>query len=287
MKIAISGSHGLIGRHLIESLKTSNHQIICIDRLFLSYDKKEKLCSIIDSTDVVINLAGASIDQKWSSDGKKAILESRIDSTRALVSAINQLKNKPKIFISASAVGAYETDSICDESKTEYGTNFLADVCSQWEAEAKKVSTDVRLVIPRFGVVLASDGGAFPKMVHLFQLFLGGKIATGQQGFSWIHIDDAVTIIEFIISTPKAIGIINVTVPQSTDNQMLTNALSSQLRKPSWLSTPRFLLRLILGEREMLITQGHKIYPGKLYNLGYQFKFSTIDTAVWDLHHKY
>jgi uncharacterized protein (TIGR01777 family) len=287
MKIAISGSNGLIGRHLIESLKRSNHQIICIDRLFLSPDKKEKLCSIIESSDVIVNLAGASINQKWSNEGKKTILESRINSTRALVDAINHLKHKPKTFISASAIGAYEIDSICDESETGYGTNFLADVCRKWEAEAKKVSSDVRLVIPRFGVVLAADGGAFPKMVQLFRFYLGGKIATGQQGFSWIHIDDAVSIIEFLINTPKAEGIINITVPQSTDNQMLTNALSSQLRKPSWVSTPRFLLRLILGEREMLITQGQKIYPGKLYNLGYQFKFSTIDSAVLDLHHKY
>ncbi|MDD2799030.1 MAG: TIGR01777 family oxidoreductase [Bacteroidales bacterium] len=283
MKIAISGSHGLLANYLIKSFHQHGHTVAPINRRLLSNENFDALQKIIQGCDVVINMAGEPINQRWNRAGKKRIHDSRILTTRAIVKAINCLEKKPKLFISASAIGAYPIDAICDETEIRYGDNFLAEVCRAWEFEAQKISSDVRLVIPRIGIVLAPDGGVFPQIIMPFKFFVGGKIASGEQGFSWIHIDDLVSIFEFMIDTPEAKGILNVTVPQNTDNHIFTQAISLELNRPSWLNIPRFLLKLVLGEREILITQGQKIYPGKLFQLGYQFIHPTIESAIWNL----
>ena len=283
MKIAISGSNGLIASYLIEALRKNNHQVIPIDRTLLLPSNADSLRHTLESCDAVINLAGATINQRWNARNKKLIYDSRIESTRALVLAINSLKQKPNVFISTSAVGAYPIDAISDENDTRYGENFLAQVCKDWETEARNISSKVRLVIPRFGVVLASDGGAFPQMCIPFRLFLGGKIATGLQGLSWIHIDDLVNGLLLTLNNEKVEGIVNFTSPQITDNALFTSALSKITNRPAWFTIPKFILHLILGDQAQLLTEGQKIMPKKLIDLGFHFQYPTLDLAIQKL----
>lgn len=283
MKIAISGSNGFIASYLIEALRKNNHQVIPIDRVLLLPSNADSLCRTLESCEAVINLAGATINQRWNARNKKLIYDSRIETTRALVLAINSLKQKPQVFISTSAVGAYPINAISDESDTRYGGDFLAQVCKDWEAEARKIEPEVRLVIPRFGVVLASNGGAFPQMSMPFRLFLGGKIATGRQGFSWIHIEDLINGLLFVLENEKADGIINFTAPQITDNTLFTSTLCKIMSRPAWFAIPEFILQFILGEQALLLTEGQKITPKKLIVLGYNFQYPTLDLAIQKL----
>ncbi|MFZ4457229.1 MAG: TIGR01777 family oxidoreductase [Bacteroidales bacterium] len=283
MKIAISGSHGFIASRLVESFTNENHHIIAIERELLSSNKWQLLAKHIEKCDVVINLAGATINQRWSQQGKAAILDSRIESTSALVKAINSLDTKPKLFISASAVGIYNFDVISNEQSTDFGGHFLSTVCQKWEAEARKVSPEVRLIIPRFGVVLSNDGGALHQILLPFKYYIGGRIGDGKQGFSWIHIDDLTEAFKLFLTDERASGPINLTAPQNTDNQMLTNTISGLMIRPTWMPVPAFVLNLILGERAEIITKGAKIYPNVLYYLGFNFKYPTIDKALLDL----
>jgi uncharacterized protein (TIGR01777 family) len=283
MKIAISGSNGLIASYLTKTLRENNHQVIPIDRTLLLPSNADSLRHTLESCDAVINLAGATINQRWNARNKKLIYDSRIESTRALVTAINNLNQKPQVFISTSAVGAYPIDAISDENDTRYGENFLAQVCKDWETEARNISSKVRLVIPRFGVVLASDGGAFPQMCIPFRLFLGGKIATGLQGLSWIHIDDLVNGLLLTLNNEKVEGIVNFTSPQITDNALFTSALSKIMNRPAWSTIPKFILHLILGDQAQLLTEGQKIMPKKLIDLGFHFQYPTLDLAIQKL----
>lgn len=283
MRIAISGSSGFISYHLIESFKNCGYEIVRIDRTLLLPERKLSLVELLESTDVVINLAGAGINRRWTTEYKQLILSSRVESTRAIVSAINQLSRKPSLLISASAVGIYGFDAVGDESNDRYGTDFLATVCVAWEAEAKKVSPEVRLVIPRLGVVLSKEGGAFPQILTPFKLGLGGKIGLGKQGFPWIHLTDLVAAFHLIIERSTITGAINLTAPDLIDNEQLATVIGQYSKMPAWLTIPRFALRWLLGEQEQLLTEGQKIYPGKLFSLGFQFRHPSIESAVWNI----
>lgn len=283
MKIAITGSHGLIAKHLKSSLPTEKYEIIPISRQMLYGYQKEELAAAMKGCEVVIHLAGATINQRWTEKAKKEIHDSRIFTTRALVASINEMETKPKLFISTSAIGAYNNGAVCDETELEYSRSFLGQLCQQWENEARKVSPEVRLVIARMGVVLAKDGGALPIIKKPFQFYLGGPIGDGSQGFSWIHITDVVKILQFIIHHQFAKGVINFTSPQNTNNFMLTEALGKIMKRPTLFFVPKFALRLLLGERAQLMTEGQNIYPGQLFRLNYQFRFPTLEGALFDL----
>ncbi len=283
MRIAITGSHGFIASYLIDSFRKLNYEIIPIERQLLEAANNANLSKALESCDVVINLAGATINQRWTEKAKKEIHDSRIFSTRALVSTINNLQNKPKLLISCSAVGAYKDNAWCDEGNTHYGDSFLSLICKKWESEAKKISPEVRLALPRLGVVLAKDGGAFPMMKLPFRYFVGGKIGSGEQGFSWIHIDDVVAAFHFIIQNESLKGVINITSPDRINNQIFTDVLSGTMKRPALFTVPISALKLLLGEQSQLITQGQSIYPGKLFRSGYNFHFPTIESAICNL----
>lgn len=283
MKIALSGSNGFIAKHLVASFQEAGHTVVPISRTLLNEQSHSSLCRLINSCEIVINLAGSSINQRWTKKNKASILSSRIESTRAIVNAINSLSNKPQLFISASAVGIYDDEAITDENERYFGSSFLAEVCKKWEDEAKKVSPEVRLVIPRLGVVLSNDGGALPKIITPFRYYVGGLIGSGEQGFSWIHIVDLIRIFDFIINDQRVSGALNVTSPQNTDNYLLTVAISEALDRPAWFDVPEFLLHLLLGERYQIVAKGAKVYPGVLYNFGFDFRYSTIEKAISSL----
>lgn len=281
MKIAISGSSGFIGRHLTEFFSVGGNVVVPLEHSMFRSTSNEKLKEALEGCDVVINLAGKTINQRWTDKAKRKIMNSRIYTTRRLVSLINEMPVKPRLFISASAVGIYPDEGIYSESTTSEGTGFLADVCSHWEDEAQKLSRDVRLVITRFGVVLSKDGGALPKMLLPFRFFMGGKIASGKQGFSWIHIDDVMHAFQFIIDHEEMSGIVNMVAPQPLTNQSFTKAVAEVLHRPSWLTIPAKIFYYLYGEGEDLLVKGQQAFPARLLSAGYVFRYSDVRVALY------
>lgn len=281
MRIAISGSSGFIGRHLAEFFTATGIIVIPLEHSMFRSTSNEKLKEALEGCDVVINLAGKTINQRWTDKAKRKIMNSRIYTTRRLISLINEMPVKPQLFISASAVGIYPDEGIYSESTTSEGTGFLADVCSHWEDEAQKLSRDVRLVITRFGVVLSKDGGALPKMLLPFRFFMGGKIASGKRGFSWIHIDDVMHAFQFIIDHEEMSGIVNMVAPQPITNQSFTKAVAEVLHRPSWLTIPAKIFYYLYGEGEDLLVKGQQAFPARLLSTGYVFRYSDIRVALY------
>lgn len=280
MTIAISGNSGFIGQHLTEFLSAGGNTIVPLEHSMFRSRSNDKLREALNGCDVVINLAGATINQRWTDKAKRKIMNSRVYTTRRLVSIINEMPLKPQLFISASAVGIYPDNGIYSESSTSEGTGFLAEVCSHWEDEAQKLSRDVRLVITRFGVVLSKDGGALPKMLLPFRFFLGGKIASGKQGFSWIHIQDVLHAFQFIIDHKELSGVVNLVAPQPLTNRAFTNATAEVMHRPAWLTIPGRIFRYLYGEGGELLTKGQQAYPARLLSAGYVFRYSDIRLAL-------
>lgn len=283
MRIAISGSSGFIGKHLTTFFAGQGDTVVPLPHSLFGKEDSKELEVSLSGCDVVINLAGSTINQRWTKASKRNILNSRIEVTRQLVSVINHMPVKPSLFISASAVGIYPDSGVYTESNLSEGRGFLAEVCSRWEDEAQKLSPDVRLAITRFGVVLGKDGGAFPKMLLPFRLFAGGRIASGKQGFSWIHIDDVLRGIQFIITREHLSGIINFVSPEPITNQILTESIAKVLHRPAWIPLPAFIFRLLYGEGEAMITRGQQAYPARLLSAGYIFRYTDIRRALYSL----
>lgn len=280
MIIAISGNSGFIGQHLTEFLSAGGNTVVPLEHSMFRSRSNDKLREALNGCDVVINLAGATINQRWTDKAKRKIMNSRVYTTRRLVSIVNEMPVKPGLFISASAVGIYPDKGIYSESSTSEGTGFLAEVCSHWEDEAQKLSRDVRLVITRFGVVLSKHGGALPKMLLPFRFFLGGKIASGKQGFSWIHIQDVLHAFQFIIDHKELSGVINLVAPQPLTNHAFTKVTAEVMHRPAWLTIPGKLFNYLYGEGGELLTKGQQAYPARLLSAGYVFRYSDIRLAL-------
>ncbi|MCL3851376.1 MULTISPECIES: TIGR01777 family oxidoreductase [Parabacteroides] len=281
MKIAISGNSGFIGRHLTDFFSDRGNIVVPLKHSMFRLKTDDKLKEALTGCDVVINLAGTTINQRWTSKAKREIKNSRVYTTRRLVSILNEMPVKPKLFISASAVGIYPDKGIYSETSTSEGTGFLADVCIRWEEEAQKLSRDIRLVVARLGVVLSKDGGALPKMLLPFRFFVGGKIASGKQGFSWIHIEDVLNAIQFIIEHEDLSGVVNLVSPQPLTNRAFTRATADVLHRPAWLTIPGKVFRYLYGEGEELLTKGQQAYPARLLSAGYVFRYSDIRLALY------
>jgi uncharacterized protein (TIGR01777 family) len=280
--IAIAGATGLIGSHLTKHFKSKKWEVIPLGRKDFG-GSLEALAEKIETADVVINLAGAPVIKRWTKEHKKEIYNSRILTTRKLVEAIELVKNKPELMISASAVGIYDQECVQDEHSNQFAGDFLSKVCMDWEAEAEKVSAPTRLAIIRIGIVLAREGGALKTMLPIFKLGIGGKIATGRQPFSWIHIADVVNAIEFIIQDPECKGVFNFVAPGLINNRQFTAALSKAIRRPALLFVPSFALRLLYGKAAVTLTTGQKVVPMRLEKAAYDFKFKEINKALENL----
>ena len=290
MNILITGGTGFIGKALSQELKNSGCNVLITTRR--RTDSKEKLTwnppfliptDKISNIDAVINLAGESIASgRWTKIRKERIMSSRINITRALVQSMKNINPKPKVLISASAIGYYGPRG--DEYVTEDaqpGADFLADVCKAWEAEALKAEEmGVRVVLVRIGAVLESDGGALPKIIMPFKFFFGGPIGNGKQWFSWIHRDDITGIIKYALENDSITGPLNLTAPQPVTNREFSSALGRVLGRPSWLSVPGFMVRLTLGELGDILLTGQRVLPEKALKEGYKFKYPDIDGAL-------
>jgi len=282
MNIAISGANGFIGKQLTSYFQAKGNDVRSISRIKEGTHVSEIVMQL-SGVDVIINLAGAPIVGRWTRRYKKTLFDSRINTTRKIVEAINLMDKKPELLISASAVGIYSSVGTQTESKYQVANDYLGEICSAWELEAKKAVPFSRVAITRFGIVLGKDGGALKRILPLFRYGLGGKIASGKQGFSWIHVYDVIHAIEFIIENPQLSGEFNLTAPDLIDNSKFTKVLSKMLGKPALLPVPVFALKLIFGEGSIAVTGGQFAFPEHLTDEGFQFSYPDIKFALDDL----
>jgi uncharacterized protein (TIGR01777 family) len=297
MKILVTGSTGLVGTALGSALARGGHTVCRLVRPESTGGASAKegfavawnpatgeLGGAGVGADAVVNLAGASIaDGRWTEKRKALLRASRIDTTRALVNALRKMNARPSVLLSASAIGIYGDrgdEALTEESKP--GTDFLARVAEEWEAEALKAeSLGIRVVLARFGIILAREGGALPKMMLPFKFGAGGKLGSGRQWMSWVTLADAVGILRLAIEVPPVRGAINVVSPQPLQNAEFVKVLAKAMHRPALVPAPGFALRLALGEMaDALLLSSQRVAPQALEKLGYQFLHADLTSAL-------
>lgn len=281
MKVAITGVTGFIGSRLSAYFESLDWTVVPISRDDLSKSNNE-LSTLIEGCDVIINLAGAPIISRHTNAHKKEIYESRINTTQKIVNAIKIAAARPSQFISGSAVGIYSGNSINTEVSYEYASDFSAIVVNDWEQAAREAEKFTSVSIVRLGIVLDGKDGALPTMIKPFQMGIGGKIGSGAQMFSWIHITDLLSAFHFIIEGKKS-GVYNLTSPGYLRNSDFTKVLASVLDKPALFTVPEFALKLIYGDGAKTLTSGQAVYPERLISDGFRFKYPVIEQALTDL----
>jgi uncharacterized protein (TIGR01777 family) len=294
--ILITGGTGFIGKELRRILLQEGYNLIIVTRNPKKYDdekaKNQKFISwnddlteAMNSTDVVIHLAGENVfSQRWSDEVKKVIYDSRIDSTRKLVDAMRNADSQPEVFISASGSGFYGNggDSIKTESD-QVGDDFLAEVCKDWEAESQKATEfGVRVANPRIGIVLEKDGGAMEKMIPPFQLFVGGPVGDGKQFMSWVHRDDMVQALIFPVEN-EIQGPYNVCAPIPVTMNTFAAVLGEVMHRPSFFRVPKIALEIMYGEGAKPILDSIRMKPAILQEKGFEFEYDDLEEALADI----
>ncbi len=309
MRRIVAGATGLIGQQLVEHWLAQKHDVTVIGRTLEHIQEtfntrvdaltwQQLTPEIFSDAEVVVNLAGTNVgDQRWTSARKKEILESRIQATTQLSHLLAQLgKASPPLF-NASAISVYglQTQDLnglprsLDERVVinyEDAPDFLTKVSRQWEMATREASENgVRIVFLRLGVVLAKEGGAFPKIVQPFRYFLGGPLGTGRQPFSWVEIEDVVRAIDFLASSSESSGPYNIVSPGTVSQQELADAIANAMNKPAVVPMPKFILKLMFGDEkaEELLLEGQHVYPRRLLEAGFQFRYPTIQSALQQL----
>jgi len=300
MKILVTGSSGLVGTALVSALARGGHTLCRLVRPQSAGGEAAKEGFVVSwnpatgelggagvGADAVVNLAGASIaDGRWTAQRKALLGSSRIDTTRALVGALTKMNARPSVLVSASAIGYYGDrgdETLTEDSKP--GGDFLAGLAQEWEAEALKAEAlGIRVVLPRFGIILAREGGALPKMMLPFKIGVGGKLGSGRQWMSWVTLEDVIGILRFAIENPPVRGAINIVSPQPLQNVEFTKVLAKAMRRPALFPAPTFALRLALGEMaDALLLSSQRVLPRAIEKLGHRFLHSDLPTALKSL----
>ncbi len=300
MRIIITGGTGLIGRALGRSLASDSHEVIILsrspecapdfaaDRIQVArWDARsaQGWAELADGADAIVNLAGAPLNRRWTPRYKRIIRESRLNAGRAVVEEVEQASTRPRVVIQASGIGYYGPRG--DETITEEagpGSGFLGRTAVAWEASTAPVEElGVRRAIIRSGVVLSTDGGALPLMMLPFRFFVGGALGDGDQWLPWIHIDDEVRAIRFLIQEPAARGPFNLSAPDLVTNAEFGRTLGRVMGRPALLRVPAFALRLILGEMSTVVLEGQRVVPARLKQLGSNFRFTSLEEALRDV----
>jgi hypothetical protein len=299
MNVAIFGGTGFVGRNLTRELLANGYQVFVVTRnrqnaadslgnkvRIIEWDNISPLSSICElrEIDAVINLTGESIgSRRWSNSVKREILASRLRTTGAIVSAINNRVIQPQMLINASAVGYYgPCQDVGITESAAAGQDFLAQVCRDWENEAYKAQSDLtRAITIRIGVVLGNEG-ALNRMAMPFKFYLGGPLGTGNQWLSWIHIQDLTSMIRFIIEHQELTGPINATAPESVRMRDFCKVLGEVLKRPSWVPVPEFLLKVALGQMAEMLLHGQRAVPEKILGAGFDFRFPELRSALED-----
>lgn len=299
MRIAITGGSGFIGRRLVARLLEQGDQVLVLTRRLeqarrilgespnlklLPYDpyQPQAWAAALEGYEGIVNLAGEPLaSSRWTETKKKEIRRSRVETTQALVQALTSLNQKPQVMISSSAVGYYGSHP-AGEPLTETdppAQDFLAEVCQAWEAAARPVEElGIRLAILRTGIVLGPDGGALGQMLAPFQFFIGGTIGSGKQWLSWIHREDWVSLVCFLLE--QGSGVFNATAPNPVQMEEFCRTLGQVLGRPSWLPVPELALELLLGEAAQVVLTGQKVIPQAALQMGFTFQYPQLKEAL-------
>ncbi|MAS36677.1 MAG: TIGR01777 family protein [Anaerolineaceae bacterium] len=307
MRVIITGGTGFIGSQLANQMAAEGHEVIVLSRspaLAKGLSSKVRVEGwdaktargwghLADKTDVIVNLAGASIagdnffPSRWTDERKRLIIDSRVNAGKAVVEAIEAAETKPAVVIQSSAVGYYGThpNTVDITEDSPAGDDWLADVCQQWEASTAAVeSMGVRRVIIRMGVVLSFEEGALSRMALPFQFFAGGPFGDGKQPLSWIHPADEIGAIRFLIKQAEASGPFNLTAPNPVTNAAFSRALGEVMGRPSLIPVPGFAFNAMFGEVATVVLDGQRVLPQRLAELGYTFQFTDAEAALRDLY---
>lgn len=299
MRIIITGGSGLIGRALVDSLAKDGHEVIVLSRNPAAVKNLPKGAraekwdgksaqgwgQLADGADAIVNLAGATISERWSDASKKEIRDSRVNAGKAIVEAVKAAPKKPGVVIQSSAVGYYGprgAEEITEESSA--GNDFLASICKDWEASTAELDAlGIRRPIIRTGVVLDLQGGALPKMLMPIKMFVGGPIGSGKQYFPWIHLKDEVAAIRFLIDNKNTNGVYNLSAPKPLTNKEFTQAIGKVLDRPTFMPVPAFAMKTMFGEMSTLLLDGQREMPVRLLKEGFKFQFTDATAALKDV----
>lgn len=300
MKILVTGLSGFVGNHLAKNLIEQGHEVVGLSRnpekaaanhdpklTWFQWRPEQELPSeeSLAGVDAVINLVGENIAAKrWSEDQKKKILNSRIKSTKNLIKAINQYRPNLKALVNASAVGIYQKN--LNETINEQSTldnDFLAEVCQEWENSTLELSSTIRKVIIRIGVVMGTDGGALARLLPIFKLGGGGPIGNGMAYMPWIHVKDLARLLSEAATDEKFEGVYNGVAPKSATNLEFTKALASSINRPAFFPVPPVMLKLVFGEMSSVILDGQKVMPQRAIDVGFKFNYPNINEAMKNL----
>jgi uncharacterized protein len=296
MRLVVTGASGFIGTPLRAALLEQGHALTLFTRgsprgpnagtqrwIHWTPGTLRDWDAAVDGADGIINLAGEPIaDKKWSSNQRRRIEKSRVDATHSLFQACAKAKERPKFLINASAVGYYGAhgDEVITE-ETPPGDDFLSLLCRDWEAEAIRAEElGLRVVRIRTGIVLGQSGGALKKMAEPFKYFVGGRLGSGRQWMSWIHLEDLIRLMGFVIDNPQVRGPINATAPNPVRNKEFSHELAKVLKRPSWLPVPGFALKLVMGEMADMLLTGQRVVPAAAEKLGFRFRYPDLPQAL-------
>jgi hypothetical protein len=299
MHIIITGGTGLIGRSLSASLTADNHEVTVLSRSpgrasampdgvsVVGWDARtaEGWGQLADGANAIVNLAGAPLNRLWTSRYKQLIRDSRLNAGQAVVEAVEAARSRPSVVIQAGGVSLYgpRGDELITEEE-EAADTFLGRTAVQWEGSTAAVeSLGVRRAVVRSAPVLSTRGGVFPLMALPFRFFVGGPLGSGRQWFPWIHLEDQIRAIRFLIENEAAVGPLNLTAPDTVTNAEFSRVLGRVMQRPAFFRVPAFALRLALGEMSTVVLDGQRAVPGKLRDLGFTFRFPTLEVALRDL----
>jgi uncharacterized protein (TIGR01777 family) len=296
MKVAVTGATGFLGPNVVRRLVERGHTVRVLARdpkkveaklpaavTTARFDASSPLApEALAGVEAVVNLAGENVAQKWTPENRKRIRDSRVQGTHLLVEAM-KAAGTVKHLISASAVGYYGfsrgSEPLTEESSQ--GTGFLAELNRDWEAEAQAAqAAGIRTVIPRIGLVMHPTGGVLSQLLPLYRLGLGGRVGTGEQYMSWIHLEDLMELFFFLLEKPELAGVLNATAPEPVTQVQFAKTLGQVLRRPTFMVTPAFLMKAAMGEAAELVLQGQRVLPKRTQEVGFTFRYPELQGAL-------
>lgn len=284
MIIKITGASGYLGEVIKKELTKKGHQILPLKRSFL-YGSTDELINQLNGTQVLINLAGAPILQRWTKRNKQMIYDSRVKTTRNLVKAIQEMKEdqRPRKVISASAVGIYTANKTHDEHSTDFDNGFVGKVVKDWESAWNSLPDNVELTLFRLAVVLGKEAQTIKKMLLPFKLGLGGKIGNGKQPFPFVHENDVGRAFAWALDQPDKKGIFNLAAPQKITNEEFTKTMAKILKRPAIIPVPGFAFRIVYGKAATLLTESPEVIPLELEKQNFRFSYPDIESALKEI----
>ncbi|ADU29234.1 TIGR01777 family oxidoreductase [Evansella cellulosilytica] len=295
MKIAIAGGSGFIGKALTSLLVNNGHHVFVLTRHAAQHQSKENVTFIqwltnnakpeleLEGIDAIINLAGESLNSgRWTKEKKQQLRNSRISATNEVVRIIESMQSRPNVLVNGSAIGYYGTSltSTFTEGDIVKSNDFLSSLVHDWEDTTSPLIGELRIVYARFGIVLSKEAGALKKMLLPYKMFVGGKLGSGQQWMSWVHIEDTVRALEHCIQTPSISGPVNITSPTPVRMHEFGKTLATVINRPYWAPVPSFVLKTVLGEMSTLVLEGQRVLPRNLQETGFTFIYPSLKEAL-------